>query len=110
MACAENQGLRYLCDVDLFRLFPETLSEPMAAVLERFEDRLQWEQYLDFLINRGFRKTRLGRLLGRMDEWWKIREVRQEGKSGHACDHWCPSDPCQGEGELPQALLPCRRF
>lgn len=58
-AHAGQHKLQYVCEADLDTMFPDTLGEAAAPLLERFEDAIEQEQYMDFLRNRNFRKTLL---------------------------------------------------
>jgi methyltransferase-like protein len=58
---ARARGLRYLCDAELRTLFPVTVGDAAADLLQRFEDPLEREQYLDFLLSRIFRRSLLCR-------------------------------------------------
>lgn len=59
---AAQQGLRYVADADLGDLAHPTLPVEVRAVLNALtNDRVEREQYLDFLIARRFRQTVLCR-------------------------------------------------
>jgi SAM-dependent methyltransferase len=55
----ESAGLRYLCDTELHTQFPASLGDSVDAALADLEDGLDVEQWLDFLVNRGFRQSLL---------------------------------------------------
>ncbi|MGE5155504.1 MAG: methyltransferase regulatory domain-containing protein [Bdellovibrio bacteriovorus] len=55
----ESAGLRYLCDTELHTQFPASLGDSVEAALADLEDGLDVEQWLDFLVNRGFRQSLL---------------------------------------------------
>ncbi len=61
MQRAARHGLKYLCDSDLYTMFPSTLGEPAAQLLEQYGDLLEQEQYMDFLRVRPFRRSVLCR-------------------------------------------------
>lgn len=61
MQRAQRHGLKYLCDTDLYTMFPSTLGEAAASLLEQYDDLLEQEQYMDFLRVRPFRRSVLCR-------------------------------------------------
>ncbi len=61
MQRAAAQGLKYLCDSDLYTMFPSTLGDAAAKLLEPYDDLLEQEQYMDFLRARPFRRSVLCR-------------------------------------------------
>jgi len=61
MARAGRHGLQYLCEADLQSMFASTLGDAAVTLIERFEDVVEQEQYIDFLRNRNFRQTLLCR-------------------------------------------------
>ncbi len=58
---AQQAGLGYVTDADLASVFPETLGESGVKALYPYQDRLEREQYADFLCNRNFRQSLLCR-------------------------------------------------
>ncbi len=56
---AGRHGLQYLADVELHTMFPSALGEAAERQLERFDDLIELEQYMDFIRNRHFRRTLL---------------------------------------------------
>lgn len=58
---AIEHGLQYLCEADLQSMFPSALGDAAAQFIERFDDLLEQEQYLDFVRSRNFRQTLLCR-------------------------------------------------
>ena len=69
MQRAAAHGLKYLCDSDLYTMFPSTLGAPAAKLLEPYDDLLEQEQYMDFLRARPFRRSVLCR---------DVRELQRE--------------------------------
>jgi SAM-dependent methyltransferase len=61
VAAAEAAGLRYVCDTDLQTRYPETVGADVAAALADLRDPVEREQYLDFVVNRNFRRSLLCR-------------------------------------------------
>ncbi|MBI3775687.1 MAG: methyltransferase regulatory domain-containing protein [Gammaproteobacteria bacterium] len=61
MQRAQQHGLKYLCDSDLYTMFPSTLGDAAAKLLEPYDDLLEQEQYMDFLRARPFRRSVLCR-------------------------------------------------
>ena len=60
IARAEGHGLQYLSDADPHLMQIENLPAPVAERLRGFASgRLELEQYLDFVLNRTFRRTLL---------------------------------------------------
>ena len=57
MARAQQAGLSYLADAELWTMFPSTLGD--AAAFEPIVDRIQQEQHMDFARLRKFRRTLL---------------------------------------------------
>jgi SAM-dependent methyltransferase len=58
---ARAAGLRHVCDTDLSTLYPAILGEQADAALADLSDPLEREQYLDFVVNRNFRRSLLCR-------------------------------------------------
>lgn len=56
-----TQRVQYLCEADLQSMFPSVLGKVASEFVERFDDLLEQEQYLDFVRNRTFRQTLLCR-------------------------------------------------
>lgn len=61
MQRAAAHGLKYLCDSDLYTMFPSTLGDSAAQLLEPYDELLTQEQYMDFLRVRPFRRSLLCR-------------------------------------------------
>lgn len=61
MQRAQQHGLKYLCDSDLYTMFPSTLGDAAAQLLAPYDDLLEQEQYMDFLRVRPFRRSLLCR-------------------------------------------------
>jgi SAM-dependent methyltransferase len=61
VAAAESAGLRYLADTDLQTRYPEVLGTAVADALADLRTPLEREQYLDFVVNRNFRRSLLCR-------------------------------------------------
>lgn len=61
VADAARHGLRYVCDSELHTLFPSTLGDAAAALLNGFPDNIALWQHMDFLVNRNFRQSLLCR-------------------------------------------------
>ena len=51
--------LQYLADADLYTMLGSTLSEEAEAELDKFDDLVEYEQYLDFFYVRYFRTSLL---------------------------------------------------
>jgi len=79
IARAAQHGLQYLADAELHTLFPTTLGERAAELLEGFAELEEQEQYMDFIRSRSFRKS----LLCRADAPL-IRELGLEQLDGFA--------------------------
>jgi len=58
MARAQQAGLSYLADTELWTMFPSTLGDA-AGAFETITDRIQQEQQMDFARLRKFRRTLL---------------------------------------------------
>ena len=58
---AGTAGLRHVCDTDLATRYPAILGEAADAALADLADPLEREQYLDFVVNRNFRRSLLCR-------------------------------------------------
>lgn len=54
---AARHGLQFVAEADLKQLLPATLPDSVNAQLQRMTDRLDREQYMDFLRCRLFRQT-----------------------------------------------------
>lgn len=61
MQRAQEHHLKYVCDSDLYTMFPATLGDTAAQLLDRFDDLIEQEQAMDFLRARPFRRTLLCR-------------------------------------------------
>ena len=61
VTAAQDAGLRYVCDTDLQTRYPEVVEESVAAALADLSDPIEREQYLDFVVNRNFRRSVLCR-------------------------------------------------
>jgi SAM-dependent methyltransferase len=61
VASAEAAGLRYVCDTDLQTRYPEVVGSAVADALADLHDTVEREQYLDFVVNRNFRRSLLCR-------------------------------------------------
>lgn len=61
VAAAESAGLRYLADTDLQTSYPEVVGTAVAQALADLRAPLEREQYLDFVVNRNFRRSLLCR-------------------------------------------------
>lgn len=59
MEHAGRQELQFLGEVDYFDMCPGGLSAPALEVLNKIDDLILKEQYLDFMRGRAFRKTLL---------------------------------------------------
>jgi len=59
VAAAEGAGLRYVCDTDLRTRYPELLGGEVAEALADLGGVVEREQYLDFVVNRNFRRSLL---------------------------------------------------
>jgi SAM-dependent methyltransferase len=57
VAVAEAAGLRYVGDTDLQTRYPEIVGAKVADVLADLHDPIEREQYLDFVVNRNFRRS-----------------------------------------------------
>jgi methyltransferase-like protein/SAM-dependent methyltransferase len=58
--CAANHGLQYLVEAEFSKVFPDELDpEAKEALYGMADDTISFEQYLDFLTNRMFRRTLL---------------------------------------------------
>jgi SAM-dependent methyltransferase len=58
---ASRHGLQFVAETELKHLFPPPLPEAVALQLERIRDRVEREQYMDFVRCRLFRQTVLCR-------------------------------------------------
>jgi len=74
---AAAAGLSYVCDTDLQTRYPEVVGAPVAEALADLRSPLEREQYLDFVVNRNFRRSLLCRgearprqepMVGRLEE------------------------------------------
>lgn len=54
---AGQHGLQYVCDTELYTMFASSLGDQAAPFIDRFEDLMEQEQYMDFLRGRGFRQS-----------------------------------------------------
>ena len=61
MQRADQAGLTYLADAELWTMFPDTLGKEAAAMFSPIADRLQQEQMLDLARLRKFRRSLLVR-------------------------------------------------
>ncbi len=61
VAEVERHNLRYVCDSELHTLFPATLGEAAAELLDDTPDNTALWQHMDFLVNRNFRQSILCR-------------------------------------------------
>lgn len=77
LAAATDAGLCYVCDTDLQTRYPEVVGDAVAAALADLGTAVEREQYLDFVVNRNFRRSLLCRadarpagepLLGRLED------------------------------------------
>ncbi len=58
---AAAAGLRHVCDTDLSTRYPAALGDGAEAALADLADPIEREQYLDFVVNRNFRRSLLCR-------------------------------------------------
>jgi SAM-dependent methyltransferase len=58
---ARRHGLQYLADADFASMHPHRFPAAAAALLAQCQDRVEYEQYLDFMSGRAFRRTLLCR-------------------------------------------------
>ncbi|MCB1760829.1 MAG: class I SAM-dependent methyltransferase [Gammaproteobacteria bacterium] len=61
LAEAERNGLAYLCDSELATMFPATYGDACERALGQLATDLEVEQWLDFVSNRGMRRSLLCR-------------------------------------------------
>ncbi len=54
---AKQHRLNYVCDTELYSMFPSSFGKDAEAMLEQFADVPTTEQYADFLRMRTFRQT-----------------------------------------------------
>ena len=54
---AQQYRLNYVCDTELYSMFPSSFGDTAAAMLEQFADVPTTEQYADFLRMRTFRQS-----------------------------------------------------
>jgi len=59
VAAAMGAGLGYVCDTDLQTRYPEILGDGVTESLADVGDPVAREQYLDFVVNRNFRRSLL---------------------------------------------------
>ncbi len=57
----DQHGLQYLAESSLYTMLDTTLTPQAAESLDRFEDIIQYEQYLDFFYLKHFRQSLLCR-------------------------------------------------
>lgn len=74
---AVSYGLNYLAESDLYTMFPSTLPEGAAPLVEFLEDLIDQEQYMDFLRYRYFRKTLLCRASVYLDRSLDLSRIRE---------------------------------
>ena len=60
LARLEQHNLRYVCDTELYTLFPSSYGANAESMLEQFSDLESIEQYADFLQMRTFRQSVVG--------------------------------------------------
>jgi SAM-dependent methyltransferase len=77
VAAVEASGLRYVTDTDLQTRYPEVVGGAVAQALADLHAAVDREQYLDFVVNRNFRRSLLCRgearpaqepMVGRLEE------------------------------------------
>jgi SAM-dependent methyltransferase len=61
VAAARAAGLRYLCNATLYQQFPAAIGEGAETAAAGFDDPLERQQFLDFLLNRNFHQALLVR-------------------------------------------------
>ena len=57
MEAAGRHGLQYVCDAQIARLWANNFAPGVAEVLHGLGDHLKTEQYMDFVLNRRFRRS-----------------------------------------------------
>ena len=83
MQRAQQHGLKYLCDSDLYTMFPSTLGDAAAKMLEPYDDLLEQEQYMDFLRVRPFRRSVLCRAQCELERELDLDFMRTYGLVAH---------------------------
>ena len=61
MQWAESHNLQYLAEADLYTMLGTTLTDQAQSMLDKIDDLIEYEQYLDFFYVRYFRQTLLCR-------------------------------------------------
>jgi methyltransferase-like protein len=64
----KSHGLGYVCDTELYTMFPSTLGDNVATALSDIEDDIELEQWLDFVRARQFRQSLLCPEENRIDD------------------------------------------
>ncbi len=59
ISAANDQGLDYICDIDLALQFPAFVGERAQQLLDHIDDPIEVLQQLDFLLNRNFHQSLL---------------------------------------------------
>ncbi|CAK0748414.1 Methyltransferase-like protein [Gammaproteobacteria bacterium] len=80
---AACHGLSYLAESELYTMFPSTLSEGAAALVELLENLVDQEQYMDFLRYRYFRRTLLCRTEVPLTRNLDLNRLREFSISAH---------------------------
>lgn len=80
---AQQQGLKYVCDSDLYTMFPSTLGDAAAKLLDRYDDLIEQEQAMDFLRARPFRRSLLCRASRELQRELDFGFLREYGLAGY---------------------------
>jgi methyltransferase-like protein len=101
MRRAQQQGLRYVCDSDLYTMFPSSLGEKAEKLLNRFDDLIEQEQYMDFLRARPFRRSILCRADCALERDLDLGVLRRY----HVAAHLAPRETPEFGGVRAQSYL-----
>jgi Predicted methyltransferase regulatory domain/Methyltransferase domain len=101
VAHARAHGLDYLCEAELSELEADRHPEGFDSVLDRVAsgDRVEWEQYADFLAGRSFRQTLLCRAEAQPVPGELVRAIRR----GDAALPDAPQRHAGAPGACPEA-------
>lgn len=116
---AERFGLRYLGEADYWEMRPPAMPPPVRQLFERAEgDRIAFEQYVDFLRCRAFRRTLLCRQEAEVDPEGAVQRVPAlrvasavlPGPGGAALAPDQPAEYCGPKGWRVWTLHPLSRI
>lgn len=76
VTAAHAAGLKYVADTDLTAMLPDAAAAAALAAVDGMDDRVQREQFLDYLAIRKFRRALLTRIDTEVADWPQAQAIR----------------------------------